>query len=52
MYLIGVMEETSDDREVHVEESSLGMVLKLVLAVPGALTHLVITSGNKTEVIT
>lgn len=44
--------EASDDCEVHVEELSLGMVLEVVLAVPGALTRLVINSGNKAEVIT
>lgn len=37
--------ETSDDCQVHIEELSLGMLL--VLSVPGARTHLVITSGKK-----
>lgn len=44
--------DTSDHCEVHREELSLGIVLEMVLAVPGAVTHLVITSGNKAEVIT
>jgi len=47
-----VIEETSDDCEVEVEGMSLGMVLKMVLSVPGALTQLVVTSGNKAEGIT
>lgn len=38
MYLIKVIEETSDDCEVQVEEMSLGMVMETVPAVPGALT--------------
>lgn len=41
--------EVSDEYEVHLEELSLEMVLEMVLAVAGVLTHLVITLGNKAE---
>lgn len=37
--------EASDDCQVLIEEQSLGVIL--VVAVPDALTHLVITSGKK-----